>query len=270
MDEKKLFLGVLITPWIIVLILALALAFTSCDGNKPSDPGQLNVEEYVGTSWFLDSIDMGSHVSTHMCMPIFITSKNTIQLGNEVQEFEVKDGVLTINYRYDGETVGSERHFTLVSVSKTTGAVLKEGEHTIYVSAMPTLDRNKQSAISEAALIGKYKMVIGSMTDTKADGSSETSYTIGGMITWINLKADHKMVYEDSNPYLDDTQGYWDVKPAERLITWGGVSSYSELISMDHWENIIVFNEDYLVTGSDYDYQDGSHRHYESVLLRVK
>lgn len=273
MNEQKLFLGVILTPWFIVLILALALAFTSCDGNKPSDPGQLNVEEYVGTSWFLDSIDMGSYVSTHMCMPIFITSKNTIQLGNEVQEFEVKDGVLTIIYRYDGETVGSERHFTLVSLSKTTGAVLKEGDHTIYVSAMPTLDRNKQSAISEAALIGKYKQVISSIEETAVDGSKTISYSTGGMILWINLKADHKMVYEDSNPYMDDTQGYWDVKPAERLITMGGVSSYNELISMNHWENIIVFNEDYLVTGEDYDY-DGTmgftHRHYESVLLRVK
>lgn len=249
-------------------LVAGALAFTSCNGNDPKNPGEYDPKDYVGTTWFLDSVNVGEYTTTHMCQPIFLLSETSIQLGNEVCPFRFENGKLHITHYGD-----MENEYELVSLDEK-GAVVKAGQgadvRTYYIAALPTLDRNKQKTISESALIGKYKMVIGSMTDTKADGSSETSYTIGGMITWINLKADHKMVYEDSNPSIDDTQGYWDVKPAERLITWGGVSSYNELISMNHWENIIVFNEDYLVTGEDYDYQDGSHRHYESVLLRVK
>lgn len=247
---------------------ALALAFTACESNGPKNPDEINIKDYVGSMWFLDSVNVGDFTTTHMCQPIFLLSETSIQLGNEVCPFRFENGKFYITHYGD-----MENEYELVSLDEK-GAVVKAGQsadvRTYYIAALPTLDRNKQKTISEAALLGKYKMVIGSMTETKVDGTSETSYTIGGMITWINLKADHKMVYEDSNPYMDDTQGYWDVKPAERLITWGGVSSYNELISMHHWENIIVFNDDYLVTGSDYDYQDGSHRHYESVFVRIK
>lgn len=250
-------------------LTVLAVTFTACNGNPPSNPDELNIKEYVGTTWFLDSVNVGDFTTTHLCQPIFLLSETSIQIGNDVCPFRYEKGKLYIK-RY-GEM---EYAYELVSLDEK-GAVVNGGgdaggAYIYYISALPTLDRNKQKTISESALIGKYKQVISSIEETAVDGSKTISYSTGGMILWINLKADHKMVYEDSNPYIDDTQGYWDVKPAERLITWGGVSSYNELISMNHWENIIVFNEDYLVTGEDYDYQDGSHRHYESVLLRVK
>ncbi len=249
-------------------LVASVLAFTACNGNTPTNPDEINIKDYVGTTWFLDSVSVGDFTTPHMCQPIFLLSETSIQLGNEVCPFRFENGKLYITHYGD-----MENEYELVSLDEK-GAVVKAGQgadvRTYYIAALPTLDRNKQKTISESALIGKYKQVISSIEETAVDGSKTISYSTGGMILWINLKADHKMVYEDSNPYIDDTQGYWDVKPAERLITWGGVSSYSELISMNHWENIIVFNDDYLVTGEDYDYQDGSHRHYESVLLRVK
>lgn len=252
-----------------IVPLYIALVFTSCNSNNPTNPDELNIKDYVGTTWFLDSVNVGDFTTTHLCQPIFLLSETSIQIGNDVCPFRYEKGKLYIK-RY-GEM---EYAYELVSLDEK-GAVVNGGgdaggAYIYYISALPTLDRNKQNAISESALISKYKQVISSIEETAVDGSKTISYSTGGMILWINLKADHKMVYEDSNPYIDDTQGYWDVKPAERLITWGGVSSYNELISMNHWENIIVFNEDYLVTGEDYDYQDGSHRHYESVLLRVK
>ena len=81
------------------------------------------------------------------------------------------------------------------------------------------------------------------------------------------------MTFEDSNPYMDDTEGFWALRPEERLITWGGVGSYDDLIGMNNWQDILVFNEDYLVVGEDYDY-DGTvgftHRHYENVFVRVE
>ena len=248
-------------------LAALALAFTACNPNTPTNPDDINVKDYVGTTWFLDSVNVGDFTTTHMCQPIFLPSETSIQIGNNVCAFRYEKGFLYITN--DGEM---ETKYEIVSLDEK-GSVVKAGQdpnvRTYYISALPTLDRNKQNAISEAALLGKYKMVIGSMTETKVDGSEETSYTVGGMITWITFKENNKMLYEDSSPN-PDMEGIWEVNVAEKKICFGTYSSLADMHEYGHPEDILVFNDDYLVTGSDYDYQDGSHRHYESVFVRIK
>ena len=247
--------------------VTLSLLFTACNPNTPTNPDELNIKDYVGTTWFLDSVNVGDFTTTHMCQPIFLLSETSIQLGNNVCAFRYEKGFLYITN--DGEM---ETKYEIVSLDEK-GTVVKTGDaenvRTYYISALPTLDRNKQNPISEAALLGKYKMVIGSMTETKVDGSEETSYTVGGMITWITFKENNKMLYEDSSPN-PNMEGIWEVNVAEKKICFGTYSSLADMHEYGHPEDILVFNDDYLVTGSDYDYQDGSHRHYESVLVRVK
>ena len=253
-------------------IAALAFAFTSCEknGNNPTPPDDLNIKDYVGTTWFLDSVSVGSRTSTHMCQPIFLLSETEIQLGNNVGSFRYEQGNLYISM--DGER---ENKYEIVSLDEK-GTVVKTGDaenvRTYYISALPTLDRDKQNPISEGAIMGKYKMVIGSMTQTNADGSVETSYTTGGMITWMTFKEDHKMLYEDSssNP---DMEGIWELYAAEKKMRFGTYSSMEEMRQYGPQFDILVFNDDYLVTGEDHDYDPSmgmTHRHYESVLVRVK
>ena len=247
--------------------VALSLAFTACNPNTPTNPDELNIKDYVGTTWFLDSVNVGEYTTTHMCQPIFLPSETSIQIGNNVCAFRYEKGFLYITN--DGEM---ETKYEIVSLDEK-GTVVKAGQdpnvRTYYISALPTLDRSKQNAISEAALLGKYKMVIGSMTETKVDGSEETSYTVGGMITWITFKENNKMLYEDSSPN-PNMEGIWEVNVAEKKICYGTYSSLADMHEYGHPEDILVFNDDYLVTGSDYDYQDGSHRHYESIYVRIK
>ncbi len=240
---------------------ALALAFTACDPNTPTNPDELNIKDYVGTTWFLDSVNVGEYTTTHMCQPIFLPSETEIQLGNNVASFKYENNKIFI----------SETAYDIVSLDEK-GIVLSQNERIIYVSALPTLDRSKQNAISEAALLGKYKQVIASTTETKVDGSEETYYTTGGMITWITFKENNKMLYEDSSP-SPDMEGIWEVNVAEKKICFGTYSSLAEMHEYGHPEDILVFNDDYLVTGSDYDYDPSmgmTHRHYESVYVRVK
>ena len=247
--------------------VTLSLLFTACNPNTPTNPDELNIKDYVGTTWFLDSVNVGDFTTTHMCQPIFLLSETSIQLGNNVCAFRYEKGFLYITN--DGEM---ETKYEIVSLDEK-GTVVKAGQdpnvRTYYISALPALDRNKQNAISEAALLGKYKMIIGSMTETKVDGSEETSYTVGGMITWITFKENNKMLFEDSSPN-PDMEGIWEVNVAEKKICFGTYSSLADMHEYGHPEDILVFNDDYLVTGSDYDYQDGSHRHYESVFVRIK
>ena len=205
-----------------------------------------------------------------MCQPIFLLSETSIQIGNNVCAFRYEKGFLYITN--DGEM---ETKYEIVSLDEK-GTVVKTGDaenvRTYYISALPTLDRNKQNPISEAALLGKYKMVIGSMTETKVDGSKETSYTVGGMITWITFKENNKMLFEDSSPN-PNMEGIWEVNVAEKKICFGTYSSLAEMHEYGHPEDILVFNDDYLVTGSDYDYDPSmgmTHRHYESVYVRIK
>ncbi len=251
--------------------VTLSLLFTACNPNTPTNPDELNIKDYVGTTWFLDSVNVGDFTTTHMCQPIFLLSETSIQIGNDVCPFRYEKGKLYIN-RY-GEM---EYAYELVSLDEK-GAVVNGGgdaggAYIYYISALPTLDRKKQNPISEAALLGKYKMVIGSMTETKVDGSEETSYTVGGMITWITFKENNKMLYEDSSPN-PNMEGIWEVNVAEKKICFGTYSSLADLHEYGHPEDILVFNDDYLVTGSDYDYDPSmgmTHRHYESVFVRVK
>ncbi len=247
--------------------VALSLAFTACNPNTPTNPDELNIKDYVGTTWFLDSVNVGDFTTTHMCQPIFLPSETSIQIGNNVCAFRYEKGFLYITN--DGEM---ETKYEIVSLDEK-GTVVKTGDaenvRTYYISALPTLDRNKQNPISEAALLGKYKMVIGSTTETKVDGSEETYYTTGGMITWITFKENNKMLFEDSSPN-PNMEGIWEVNVAEKKICFGTYSSLADMHEYGHPEDILVFNDDYLVTGSDYDYQDGSHRHYESVYVRIK
>lgn len=253
-------------------IAALALAFTSCEknGNNPTPPDDLNIKDYVGSTWFLDSVSMGDFTTTHMCQPIFLLSETEIQLGNNVGSFRYEQGNLYISM--DGER---ENKYEIVSLDEK-GTVVKTGDaenvRTYYISALPTLDRDKQNPISEGAIMGKYKMVIGSMTQTNADGSVETSYTTGGMITWMTFKEDHKMLYEDSSP-SPDMEGIWELYAAEKKMRFGTYSSMEEMRQYGPQFDILVFNDDYLVTGEDHDYDPSmgmTHRHYESVLVRVK
>ena len=251
-------------------LAALALAFTACNGNTPTNPDELNIKDYVGTTWFLDSVNVGEYTTTHMCQPIFLPSETSIQIGNNVCAFRYEKGFLYITN--DGEM---ETKYEIVSLDEK-GTVLKAGQdpnvQTYYISALPTLDRSKQNAISEAALLGKYKQVIASTTETKVDGSEETYYTTGGMITWITFKENNKMLYEDSSP-SPDMEGIWEVNVAEKKICFGTYSSLADMHEYGHPKDILVFNDDYLVTSSDYDYDPSmgmTHRHYESVFVRVK
>ena len=250
--------------------VTLSLLFTACNPNTPTNPDELNIKDYVGTTWFLDSVNVGDFTTTHMCQPIFLLSETSIQLGNNVCAFRYEKGFLYITN--DGEM---ETKYEIVSLDEK-GTVVKTGDaenvRTYYIAALPTLDRNKQKTISESALIGKYKMVIGSITETKADGSEETSYTVGGMITWITFKENNKMLFEDSSPN-PNMEGIWEVNVAEKKICFGTYSSLAEMHEYGHPEDILVFNDDYLVTGSDYDYDPSmgmTHRHYESVYVRIK
>ena len=263
-------------------LAAFALTFVACENktlNEPKDPttqdsivtpDDLNIKDYVGTTWFLDSVCVGSRTSTHMCQPIFLLSETEIQLGNNVGSFRYEQGNLYISM--DGEM---ETKYEIVSLDEK-GTVVKAGQdpnvRTYYISALPTLDRDKQNPISEGAIMGKYKMVIGSTTETKVDGSEETYYTTGGMITWMTFKEDHKMLYEDSSPNAD-MEGIWELYAAEKKICFGTYSSLADMHEYGHPEDILVFNDDYLVTGSDYDYDPSmgmTHRHYESVFVRIK
>jgi hypothetical protein len=253
-------------------LAALALVLTACDPNNPTNPSEINVKDYVGSTWFLDSVNMGDFTTTHMCQPIFLLSETSIQLGNNECAFRFENGKLYITH-YPGE---SETEYELVSLDEK-GAVVKAGKddnvRTYYISALPPLDRNKQTAISESVMLGKYKPVINSMAETKLDGSVVTSYTIGGMITWITFKENNKVLYEDSNPSIESTEGCWELYAAEKKIRWGGYSSLADLREYGTKNDILVFNDDYLVTGVDYDYDASmgfTHRHYETVLVRVK
>ena len=218
-------------------LAALALVLTACDPNNPTNPSEINVKDYVGSSWFLDSVNMGDFTTTHLCQPIFLLSETEIQIGNNPCPFRYEDKKIYIKQYGETESV-----FEILSLDEK-GAVVKAGKddnvRIYYISALPTLDRNKQTAISESAMLGKYKPVINSMAETKLDGSVVTSYTIGGMITWITFKENNKVLYEDSNQSIESTEGRWELYAGEKKMRYGAYSSLAEMREYSHKFDIL-------------------------------
>ena len=94
---------------LIFAFAALALAFTACESNGPKNPDEINIKDYVGSMWFLDSVNVGDFTTTHMCQPIFLLSETSIQLGNEVCPFRFENGKLYITQSgKDSDTVESQ------------------------------------------------------------------------------------------------------------------------------------------------------------------
>lgn len=247
-------------------LAAMTLAFTACEKGKnnegPKDPDEIDVQDYVGSIWYLDSVNIGGVTTFNKCQPVFLLSENEIRIGIEVMSF-----------RFDTTRVFvRQKAYDVVSLDDK-GIVLSRDGATYYVSALPALDREEEETISESALIGKYKLLIGSMEKTMIDSTKILGLSNGGMIMWMTLQENHNASFEDTNNLNHLNHAYWTVKPEEKQIMIGYALSYDELLEENHWTNIEVFNDDYLVTSEDRDYDPelGYVKiHYETIWVRVE
>lgn len=250
-------------------LVAGALAMTSCE-NNPDVPDQQNtteLSEYYG-KWYLDSVNMNGHTSSHMQTVINFIDETHVVFGAEDScTYEYKDNIVTINrgsVKLTFEAKSLDKDYAVIY-----GASYEGGEPWIfYFSHLPAEDSGTEQAVSEANLMGKYKYIYGTITDTKDGVSNTYVYTFGpGMLQLITLKSDHKVLFETNNA---KENGYWSVKAAEKKITWAAADSYADLMNDPHWYDIVTLSDNWLILGYESTTYDGTHRVYREYYVRMK
>lgn len=245
-------------------LMALALAFTACDPNTPSNPGENNLKDYYG-KWYLDSVNMGGWTTSHMQTIVEFIDDNTVLIGSQdSSSYEYKDNIVTINRG------GYKQIFTVKSLDKNY-AVLDGGDEgteacLYYFSHLPAEDSGTEMEITEANMLGKYKYIYGGYAETR-DGVTTNYYTFGmGMLMFLTLQENHRVLIEDNST----SQGYWGLDPAGKRFTWAQSSSYDDLMRDPNWQNIVKLTDNWLVLGMESETYDHAHRVYRDYYLRVK
>ena len=255
-----------------ILFFALALvagtlAFTSCDPNNPENPQPSDLSEYYG-KWYLDSVNMNGHTSSHMQTVINFTDETHVLFGAQDScTYEYKDNIVTVNrggYTLTMEVKSLDKDYAVLY-----GATYEGGEAwTFYFSHLPAEDSGTEQAISEANLMGKYKYIYGTITEPINGVTTTYPYTFGsGMLYMITLKADHKALFETNNVKEND---HWSVKTAEKKITWAAADSYADLMNDPYWYDIVTLSDNWLILGYESNTYDGTHRVYREYHVRMK
>ena len=69
-----------------LVLVASALVFVACDKkDEPTNSDEINIKDYVGSMWFLDSVNVGDFTTTHMCQPIFLLSHSFL-FSSQIQK----------------------------------------------------------------------------------------------------------------------------------------------------------------------------------------
>lgn len=209
-------------------LVAGALAFTSCDPNNPSNPGENNVKDYVGTMWRVDSVFYNGQVAPHPYVIVkFISETQAVLDGQDTTTWSIEDNTLKIR-RYDYEEMGS---YKIQEANKTyahlVGSDGVKDELQIYASIIPeatgtTLPLTAENIIgtwrgdyyvSSGSYVGnggtwhQYYQMTSSM---QTHGLDILEFKADGTLTYTNMldKASMGASYQPST-------GFWAIKDGQ-------------------------------------------------------
>lgn len=210
-----------------IALVASVLAFTSCDGNNPSNPGEYNAADYVGTRWRIDSVFYNNQAAPHPYVIVrFISESQAVLDGVDTTTWSIKDGALNIR-RYDYEEMGS---YKIVEANKTFAHLIgsdgvKDELH-IYASIIPEAEGENLPLTAEN-IIGKWRgdyyvnrgNYIGNDGQTHEFYQMTSSVQMHGLDIW-EFFADGTLTYTNmlDKASMDSYQpstGFWAIKDGQ-------------------------------------------------------
>ena len=226
------------TLFFAIALVAGVLAFTSCnkkDKNEPSNPDEINIKDYVGSMWRVDSAytDDGNAM-TGMYVAFKITSASTFQLLGEEGSvsFSVEDHKVTTS------PFGEQMILTVVKADKdvihmetSTDAYDEygqvDGTTTLRISLSRIPESNGEKvALTAENIIGVWKADYYYESGVYTSGTPWSRYLISRNFNGLDIyefKADGSLVFENlldkwvSGEYYEQVGGFWRIEE-ERLI----------------------------------------------------
>jgi len=211
--------------------VTLSLLFTACDPNTPSNPGEYNAKDYVGTQWITDStlIGDGEGLSPAPHAYINVLSETDVEINGWPANYKIEGNILYLHTEEE-----TPIPLKIISADKEHANLLWEGfqgdgaDGLIHMTRVaepegPDLDVNK------ANITGKWRLMYTKSIEnsfTNQDPDYEPYIMIHGMPgeEIYDFKADGSLVKTNSFDRIWDAQpetGWWEVKNDQLFFATG-------------------------------------------------
>ena len=263
--------------------VTLSLLFTACDPNTPSNPGEYNAKDYVGTQWITDStlIGDGEGISPAPHAYINVLSETDVEINGWPANYKIEGNILYLHTEEE-----TPIPLKIISADKEHANLFWEGfqgdgaDALIHMTRVaepegPDLDVNK------ANITGKWRLMYNKSIEnsfTNQDPDYEPYVMIHGMPgeEIYHFNADGTFAITNSFDLIWDAQprtGWWDVQSG-KLIYATGTPDYPAIekpdpIPADWGESVTKLTGNVMKTYSFETFTDYS-MEYINYFVRVK
>ncbi len=257
-------------------LVAGALAFTSCNGNDPKNPGEYDPKDYVGTQWVTDSTRTPDGLSPAPHAYIKVKSESLVEINGNDTQYKIEGAKMTIH-------VGDENPMTLdiQSADKDHAILLmpwgdEQGNPVTAIVYMTRIDEPKgsQLPVTEANVLGKWRLAYFVRTETYyEEGSTEPQQDIikHGMagVETHEFKTNGEYTVSNSFDFMWDAeplQGWWEIKNG--LIVYATYDKPAEIPA--EWYMTATVYENVMTTHQVHSMYNGGTMEYLYYFIRLQ
>ena len=244
-------------------LVAGALAFTSCEGNKNNSDNpqeqEIKPADLIGRMWRTDSVFVNGEKSPG---PHFIV--DVISLEKAILNGD------TVSYRLEDKHLIIESREMDVEVTEYTGntaklKITKDGIE-MYVSKLPEWDMESMVLEPQTAdFVGTWKLAYYTMNSHTIEGEWNTMGTNPGVETW-ELRADGTATYHST--FFEETEnGTWSYEYGMIMVK---NPAQSHLRDENNRITVQPLTKNWMGFVRGEDYGGGSVTYYQWYFVRVK
>ncbi|MBQ3998976.1 MAG: hypothetical protein II644_06510 [Paludibacteraceae bacterium] len=249
-------------------LVAGALVFTSCEGggNTPTNPTEIQMADYIGTNWRVDSCHWQGERTGGPHPFIKVISENAVLWwGTDTLEFTLEDGKISFNEPYSEDAEGNPVPVTLTIVKATKDFVHFQSitGMDIFMARIPD-PFGTPVEVTEANILGTWKWEYNYDADIHdgvedyhsymtAPGVDLYTFKTGGILSLSNV------VTDQINGPMDDMKWtlsggkiryclpeFWDDPEAQDWYEVKFLSNESMVLYLEHnWGEVITTSTEY-------------------------
>lgn len=251
-----------------IALVASALVFTSCEGggNTPTDPNEIQMADYIGTNWRVDSCLWQGELTSgpHPFIKV-IAEDMVLWWGQDSLPIKVEDGKITFNEPNTDDLEGDPVPVTLTIVKADKDFVhLKSVTGMEFFMARIPDPFGTPVEVTEANILGTWKWEYTYDSDIHdgvedyhsymtAPGVDLYTFKTGGIVSVSNVVSDaingptEDMKWALSNGQLRmSLPEYWDDPEAQDWYEVKFLSNESMVLYMQHnWGEVTTTSTEY-------------------------
>ena len=211
-------------------LAALALAFTACDPNNPSNPGEYYAKDYVGTQWITDStLIEGEGLSPAPHAYINVLSETDVEINGWPANYKIEGNILYLHTEEE-----TPIPLKIISADKNHANLLWEGFQGDGADGLIHMTRVAEPEgddlpVTKENIVGQWRLMYNKSIEnsfTNQDPEYEPYVLIHGMPgeEIYHFKADGSLAITNSFDLIWDAQprtGWWDVQSGKLIYATG-------------------------------------------------